>query len=572
MLLAVTAATVFFGWRLLWFLTDDAFIAFRYASCAMDGHGFVWNPPPYLPVEGYTSFLWVVLVTAAWKVTGLAPPETANFMSLLFGYATLFVGYRFVVRLRLSSALERHRFALLCLVMLGTATNRTFLTWLSSGLETSMFNFFLTWWIYEALTPCAARSRSWGYRVSACAALVALTRPDGLLIVLATVALLGADLIQRGAQRERWERVALSALPLLAIPLHVGWRKLTYGEWLPNTYYAKHVTPWPESGIRYAASFLFEYGLWVWLILALFAARVIVGRMLASKLAQWREYVHVAITVGTVSAHVGYYTFFIGGDHFEYRVYSQLILLGFVSTVWMLSALDWRPRVAFPIFIAFILASYPVAWVHWAETQDVTKRGKSYRLIQPIAHNFPPPLRSLVAVWDSWQEWMIERSVGMRHQEHKSFHLHLFKVLPARDEDKGFEPGKRVVIKARSVGVVGWVFPKADILDALGLNDWVIARNPRLRKSFENPEFRQMAHDRKPPPKYVDSFRPIGRQLVSSGIELLPKKQWRPLTEKDIREAEAAGREWIRDRPRRKRERESSSESEERAGPSAGSD
>ena len=50
------------GWREFLFLTDDAFIAFRYASNSLRGFGLVWNPPPFAPVEGYTSFLWVVLL------------------------------------------------------------------------------------------------------------------------------------------------------------------------------------------------------------------------------------------------------------------------------------------------------------------------------------------------------------------------------------------------------------------------------------------------------------------------------------------------------------------------------
>ena len=45
------------GWYLLWFLSDDAFIAFRYVGNRQLGHGYVWNAPPFLPVEGYTSFL-----------------------------------------------------------------------------------------------------------------------------------------------------------------------------------------------------------------------------------------------------------------------------------------------------------------------------------------------------------------------------------------------------------------------------------------------------------------------------------------------------------------------------------
>src|SRR5437867_12245459 len=62
----VVGIVVFLGFRLFWFMTDDAFIAFRYVSNHRLGRGFVWNPPPFLPVEGYTGWLWVVLLRAVW--------------------------------------------------------------------------------------------------------------------------------------------------------------------------------------------------------------------------------------------------------------------------------------------------------------------------------------------------------------------------------------------------------------------------------------------------------------------------------------------------------------------------
>src|SRR5690242_18166607 len=41
---------------------DDAFISFRYVRNLLDGHGLVWNVGER--VEGYTNFLWVMLVAA----------------------------------------------------------------------------------------------------------------------------------------------------------------------------------------------------------------------------------------------------------------------------------------------------------------------------------------------------------------------------------------------------------------------------------------------------------------------------------------------------------------------------
>src|SRR5207247_899918 len=45
------------GW-----LVDDAFISFRYAQHLVDGYGLVFNPGER--VEGYTNFLWTMIMAA----------------------------------------------------------------------------------------------------------------------------------------------------------------------------------------------------------------------------------------------------------------------------------------------------------------------------------------------------------------------------------------------------------------------------------------------------------------------------------------------------------------------------
>ena len=52
------------------FLGDDSFISFRYAKHLAEGQGLVWNPGDR--VEGYTNFLWVLLMAAGLSV-GVAP-------------------------------------------------------------------------------------------------------------------------------------------------------------------------------------------------------------------------------------------------------------------------------------------------------------------------------------------------------------------------------------------------------------------------------------------------------------------------------------------------------------------
>ena len=58
-----------------WFLTDDAFISFRYVRNLLEGHGLVFNPGEY--VEGYTNFLWILELAALWGLFGLRPEQAA---------------------------------------------------------------------------------------------------------------------------------------------------------------------------------------------------------------------------------------------------------------------------------------------------------------------------------------------------------------------------------------------------------------------------------------------------------------------------------------------------------------
>jgi arabinofuranosyltransferase len=531
LLVMLAAAGLLAGWDLFYFLTDDAYIAFRYASNAVMGRGLVWNPAPFLPVEGYTSFLWVVLLTAVWKLTGIEPPDSANWISLAFGAGSLWLAYRFVMRMRLPAGFERDRLPLVAVVLVGALSNRTFLAWLSSGLETALFNFLLIWFVYEALAPAEQRARNaWVLRLSASAGLAALARPDGLLAVACGAVLLLADPDLRAHPRR-----LLFAAPLAVVPAHLLWRRWFYGEWLPNTYYAKYTGIWPESGIRYAASFVLEYGVWVWLAVAgVWLVRELKKAGPPRPAALWRSRNALAAVL-LLLAHWAYYTFAIGGDHFEYRVYSHLVVLLWLAAIWMLLRIRADRRLLYGVLGLFLLASLPIPWLHWAMTSRIWTRHDSLKLEQPLAGFFPPPLDRVVGAWDGWQRWLIEHNVCRRHQEHRIFHLRRVSVLPTRENGSLISWDQRAVFAEGSVGVVGWMLPNVAIIDALGLNDRVIARLPPP----EQKGGRQMAHDRRPPRAYVACFHPNVYPDIRKRIVAI---QSRPLSDDEIRACEA--RDW----------------------------
>jgi arabinofuranosyltransferase len=475
----------------------------------------------------------MVLLEGVWRVTGVDPPGAANAVSLLLSYGTLALGFAWVWRMRLPPALARYRFALAVAVLVGVLSNRTFLTWMSSGLETALFIFCTTLWAVATVEL----GRGGGPRALAvsCAAasFTALTRPDGQLMVLASGLLVLGSLVT-APPRGRW---VLAGLPLLMDPAHLLWRRAYYGEWVPNTYFAKHVAAWPESGLHYALSFALEYGVWVWLVVGLIASVAVVRRRGVGEIARALRERPGAIAVAAVlAAHFAYYTLIIGGDHFEYRVYAHLVLPVMVSFVGFLAWLEVSPRAAVAWGALYLLVSLPVQWLHYARTRELTTREQTRNLIMPVADAFPAFVRPYAALYDAQQDWLIHHLVGVRQTEHKALYELQMRMLPPREvgeQLKFDDPWTRPVLVWLTVGVPSWAMPEVAILDGLGLNDRVVARTPL---SADQLSHRTMAHDRRPPPGYFECFEP-NMTWKAGKFRLADRKE--PLTDERIRECEA---------------------------------
>lgn len=533
---AVAVVLAVIGWREFEFLTDDAFIAFRYVHNAVAGRGLVWNPPPFLPVEGYTSFLWVTILRVVWELFGIEPPQAVGPLSLVLGLGSLGLAARLVLRLPLGQnagrqadnssrdAAQRLLPWFVAAALFGIVANRTYLAWTSSGLETALFNFSFTAWV----VLCIERGRA-GARPGLAAALAtaaaasALTRPDGWLAVAGTCALIGIERLQRG----RFEvRELLGFLPLALPFVHLLWRHSVYGEWVPNTYFAKHLGAWPESGLRYAASFALEYAVWLWLLAALYwVARATRGLDLPALLKE-PGWTGTWIGIGGLGVHFAYYTLSVGGDHFEYRVYSHLIPLLFVSFPWLLLRAGVRPSLTLAALVTFVGLSLPIPWAHHLATRDLVSREETHRLVQPVAPLLPAPLSLLAAPFDALQAWLIPHHVSMRHREHVAFLDFRRERLPSREEGARIGWESHPVVVSGNVGWLGWVLPNVAILDQAGLNDYVVARTapPEGRE-------RKMAHDRVAHLGYLACFQPNVLES-KEGVQIIERPS--PLTDADI--------------------------------------
>lgn len=455
------------GASALSFLCDDAFIAFRYVRNAHDGLGLVWNPPPFQPVEGYTGFLWALLLWAVWSVFGIEPPDAANGLSLLCGVGQFaFVAMAALqLRRRDGSVLPPFVGLLAIAVVVG---NRTFLQWLSSGLETALFHFAFVAWALLGCRPAEGRTTGWLAGWSLAAAAAALTRPDGLLLVAVTFV---AAALEAWRRRTGFRALLLGLAPLLTVFAHVLWRRSFYGEWLPNTYYAKVTGAWPDAGLRYFACFALENGAWLWF--PLLAVWLVVelargGRLVFAPLLDRLPGLAV---VGAVAFHTGYYLLVVGGDHFEYRVLSHLVPLGTLAAVAMAARLG--NGVALPMLTALALGlAGSVGWVHFALTRQLPLHG-----FQAIAPQLPAAVQPLARWYDRQQLWLSLRLIGQRCNHHANLLQFFGQATPP---GLRFEPGTDAfpVSVHAAVGLAGWALPQCAILDTHGLNDWVLARWP----------------------------------------------------------------------------------------------
>ena len=475
LVLAALAAAVMLGASHLAFLCDDAFITFRYVSNAMDGHGLVWNPPPFRPVEGYTGFLWAMLLWGTWSVFGVEPPDAANVWSIVCGLLTFAVVAAAAFRLR-DREQRRLPDVVVFAALAAIASNRTFLQWMTSGLETALFDLAAVAWVVVAFRTRERRSARWLALWSACAAAAALTRPDGLLFACATAAVATIELVRR---RLPMGRVALGLSPLLLVVAHVAWRRAFYGEWLPNTYYAKVGDPWPEAGLRYLLVFVVENGVWIWIPLALVWVVVELRRAGVKTARVLADQLPAGAAVTAVVVATAYYVFVVGGDHFEFRVFAHLVPLGGLAAAAMAARL--RPGRALPIAaVVSIALAASVAWVIPAIQPTTTL------LYEPLSPHVPAWASPMARWYDGHRAWLALQAVGVRCDAHRLFLANETAAWPKRLRTPPPEHDVPL-IAADCVGRLGWALPDFLVIDRLGLNDWVVARWPMEPENRDHP-------------------------------------------------------------------------------------
>jgi hypothetical protein len=264
-------------------LADDAFISFRYARNLAQGHGLVWNPDER--VEGYTNFLWTVVLAAGERV-GVPSPYLATVLSVGSVLALVAVG---------TWCLSRPGWVPLGPVLL--AGSLPFVEFTTSGLESASAAVAIA---FSALSLRTERLRpfaAWWVLIAA------LLRPDHVLF-FGPLLLVQA----RAGRRALGHTLAAGAAWSTWWCLRWAW----YGEFFPNTFHTKSGgdANWAQ-GLVYWQDLALSTQLWLCLPLAALVAAWLLRR--GERPGAFATY---ALSGGLLFA---LYVCRVGGDFMEYR-------------------------------------------------------------------------------------------------------------------------------------------------------------------------------------------------------------------------------------------------------------
>lgn len=372
------------------FIQDDAWISFRYTAHLLDGLGPVFNPGER--VEGYTNFLWVLLMSVPMAL-GLDPVPASQVLGLGFFAGTL--GFTYACASRM---LESETLALLCVGLVGT--NYSFSAYATGGLETQLQAFLVAgglWFTLDALRTSYPQRRAL-LGLALFFSLAMWTRLDSLILFAIPYTLVGLKILRAnkaGATRSLG-LVLLCLPPLVLVGGWLGWKLAYYGNLLPNTFYAKAAFVAPlERGLFYVYRFTTAYGLLPFIALALLSlrgdrVRLVERSVLAGILALWTLYV------------VG-----VGGGFMEFRLVVPAIPLLYVLIVDGLRSFD-RPALVWLFALVCTIFSLHHSLTFWHERGIESVRKLEHHVTGPsedwvgvgraLADLFPRPSQVRIAV------------------------------------------------------------------------------------------------------------------------------------------------------------------------------
>lgn len=502
------------------FTANDAFISFRYVSNAVKGWGYTFNPPPFEPVSGFSSFLWLIVLHGLWKA-GLTPPQSADLATFLFSMGQIVLCFFFLRRVNMRSRIQHKSLFLFLAVCLILLMNRTFLAFMTSGTETALFNFLVLWWTFEATSDKTGNP----LYLSVSAVLLALCRFEGFIFIPASAVFLLFFIFNGHAKLK-----SLFAFLLLGtVGFYYRWLYQTYGSVVPNSVTAFYNRLFPDFGRDYILSFVLEYALYFWLIF------FVIWAFFKFAVKRQSGFGVLFLLMLTFAAYIGFYLFVLGGDILEYRPLSFFIPLCTLAGIKMISENIVSSIRSVLVFItAYVLIASAIPGTHRTLTKDLQTRRETEFLYRPVTGK-AGWFGFFTEEWDAAQKKLIYQGIGLRHQEHKILTEELLKTFPSREEGSRIKKSDNRLFAWDFVGVAGWVLPEVNIIDLSGQNNKIVSGS-----ALKFPDRRLFGHERAVPAGYVQCFNGGSNLYVEpfSGKKNLRLLRAAPLSDGQIKGCE----------------------------------
>ncbi len=247
------------------YVPDDTFITLRYAKNAIRGYGLVFNR--FDRVEGYSNFLWLMLLVAAGKAQ-LPLILASRALSLILSLISILLTAVYAGKLTGPEQSDGRKALIIGLPALSLAASSTLATWSLSGTELPLFTSLL---LLAAIALVDGRE----YLSLTLAALLGLVRPEGVAFFV----LFLLFITNESDRKRKLFLVGIAIAVALYLP-YIIWKKSYFGSIIPNTYYAKKgpAAITVGNGMKYLFRYMISYG-----YMLLVGAYLLKGRLKRSK-------------------------------------------------------------------------------------------------------------------------------------------------------------------------------------------------------------------------------------------------------------------------------------------------
>jgi hypothetical protein len=407
---------------------DDAYIYFVYAKNLANGHGFVYNVGGER-VEGFTSMLWVLICSLAYKLTALHFRQILMVINIFLVSFALFRLTDFVDRRFFKKTSWLPSFPSLCLLAILFIV-KGYLDWtVLSLMETGLWSANLILFVVSLLELCYDKPRRYdSLSFSAGLFVLALTRPESLLLGIVFLAI--RLLLYWYRQGSFAPALRASLLPAFTFAATfaglIAFRLHYFGYPFPNTYYAKvsiNSLDNAREGFIYFFKFLFVYPLyWIPLLMLIVSLWTRLKRLPAG----WKTFLtfrddELAQMVLVVISGIAFcIPMMVGGDHFSlFRIYQPFapifLLMLFNVDFIRKNIFDWQiqklPGMHIPR-LAWLIVLLPVVYLMNVPKYFVDASKVPYKVSLLNDFSFPYLYRQVSTELNGFFDFSPKPSIG----------------------------------------------------------------------------------------------------------------------------------------------------------------